>query len=188
MKFEAFNPDKHTIEEVAGLIYDVDFRTFDSLYKSKGKAVRDISKGLLKHGDDNLYAILDHDKIIGIIVLYINKKPSFILSLKAFTSFKLLAISILDYFVIADVNYGDVYIAELAVSEKCRGKGIGSKAIEKVIDYARQNNFKRVTLDADFRNDGAKRLYEKLGFKVFNKKEFLKRGMYNMEYDLEKEK
>ena len=30
----------------------------------------------------------------------------------------------------------------------------------------------------------AKALYEKMGFKVFNKKSFLKRGMYNMEFKL----
>jgi RimJ/RimL family protein N-acetyltransferase len=54
-----------------------------------------------------------------------------------------------------------------------------------VIDYARSKNYKRVTLDADFRNVGAKRLYEKIGFKQFNKKSVkigrFERGMYNME-------
>ena len=36
--------------------------------------------------------------------------------------------------------------------------------------YAKGNNLKRVTLDADFRNTGAKSLYERIGFKEFNKK------------------
>ena len=39
--------------------------------------------------------------------------------------------------------------------------------------------------NVDFRNDGAKALYERLGFKVFNKKRVkiggFERGMYNME-------
>ena len=43
-----------------------------------------------------------------------------------------------------------------------------------------------VILDADFRNAGAKRLYEKLGFKQFNQKRVkiasFERGMYNMEF------
>ena len=58
-----------------------------------------------------------------------------------------------------------------------------------VINYAKSKNYKRVTLDADFRNHGAKRLYERIGFKVFNKKsvKFLnfERGMYNMELKLD---
>ena len=44
---------------------------------------------------------------------------------------------------------------------------------------------KRVVLDADFRNDGAFRLYSSKGFKIFNRKSFgvpgKKRGMRNME-------
>ena len=56
--------------------------------------------------------------------------------------------------------------------------------IKDVIDYAKKNDYKRVILDADFRNPKAKALYERLGFNVYNKKSFLKRGMYNMELKL----
>lgn len=188
MKFENFNSQRHPVDEVASLIYDVDFRTFDGIYKNKIRAIDDISKSLLRYGDDNLYVILDSDEIIGIIVIWSRKKPSFIHSLLEFTSFKLLAIDILDYFVLSDVDKDDLYIAELAISNKVRGKGIGSKVIGLVLEEAGKKGFKKVKLDADFRNANAKRLYEKLGFRVFNKKEFLKRGMYNLEYDLEKEK
>lgn len=184
MNFEKFNPKKHSVNQVAGLIYDVDFRTFDKLYKNEESAVKDISRDLLKHGHDDLYVIVGTDEIIGIIVLWINKRPSFIQYFKEFTSFKLLAIGILDYFVISDVNKDEIYVAELGISRKCRGKGIGSKVISKVISWADKNNFKKVKLDADFRNKGAKKLYEKLGFKVYNKKEIFKRGMYNLEYRL----
>ena len=66
-----------------------------------------------------------------------------------------------------------------------RGRGIGRKVVCDVIDYARSKDYKRVTIDADFRNHGAKRLYEKIGFRVFNKKSVkirnFERGMYNME-------
>ena len=88
----------------------------------------------------------------------------------------------LDHFVLCDIKKGDLYIAEIAIDKNHRSKGYGSKVIHDVLDYARKNNYKRVILDADFRNTGAKALYEKIGFKVFNKKSFLKRGMYNMEF------
>ena len=69
-----------------------------------------------------------------------------------------------------------------------RCEGLGTKVLNEVINYAKDNNFKRVILDADFRNTNAKSLYERLGFKVFNKKRVklpkFERGMYNMEFIL----
>ena len=96
----------------------------------------------------------------------------------------LLIVEILDYFVICDIKKDDMYIAEIAIDENYRSKGYGTKVIKDVIDYAKKNHYKRVILDADFRNPKAKALYEKIGFKVYNKKSFLKRGMYNMEFKL----
>lgn len=184
MNFEKFNSKNHSVKEVASLIYEIDFRTFDNIYRNKELAIKDISKDLLKHNHEDLHVIICKGKIIGILVLWIGKRPSFIQYLKEFTSFKLLTIDILDYFVLSDVNEDELYIAELGISDKCRGKGIGSKVISKVIKKADENNFKKVKLDADFRNIDAKRLYEKLGFKEYNKKEIFKRGMYNLEYVL----
>ena len=74
-----------------------------------------------------------------------------------------------------------MHIFNFAIDKNQRSKGYGSKIINDVIDYVRKNNYKRVILDVDFRNAKSKALYEKIGFKVYNKKEFLKRGMYNME-------
>lgn len=184
MEFEKFNPNKHSVETVANLIYEVDFRTFDSFYENKNKACKDIARRLLTLEEDYLYTIVEKGKLIGIISFYIHKKPTFIQTLKEFTSFKLLAIDILDYFVLSDVERGDVYIAELSISSECRGKGTGTKVINQVIDYGKNNNYNKIKLDADFRNTEARKLYEKLGFKIFNQKKFLKRGMYNMEYKL----
>ena len=65
---------------------------------------------------------------------------------------------------------------------------MSAKVLGDVINYAKKNNLKRVTLDADFRNTGAKALYERLGFREFNKKRVkigsFERGMHNMELKL----
>ena len=70
------------------------------------------------------------------------------------------------------------------------GQGLGGKVINEVIEYAREKNLNRVLLDADFRNTGARRLYEKIGFKEFNRKRVkfpgFERGMYNMELILKR--
>ena len=190
MKFENFNPEIHDVHEVATLIYDVDFRTFDMLFSDKNKAVLAIEKYLDK--DESIWLILDDlEKIIGMVIFWVNKKPSFWHSFKQLTSFgglKLFIVDILDHFVLCDVLQGDVHVAELAISSSQRGKGLGREVLNLVIEESKKRGFNRVTLDADFRNTGAKSLYERIGFKTFNKKRVkigsFERGMSNMEYTL----
>lgn len=59
-----------------------------------------------------------------------------------------------------------IYIDDLCVDENIRGKSIGRKLYEYVINYARANNFYNVTLNVWEGNDSAKAFYEKLGMKV----------------------
>ena len=57
-----------------------------------------------------------------------------------------------------------VHVQALAVSEKERGKGIGSKLLEASIDYARSKGFSQVKLEVTDTNPRARRLYERIGF------------------------
>ena len=170
MIYETFDASKHDTRKVAKLIYDVDFRTFDLLFKNSDKAISTIEKQLKKEESlEDTKVILDDDNnIIGLLHLSAHLK--------------------LRYFVLCDVEKGDFHVAELAIDESQRGKGLGSKVLDDVIGYAKWNNLKRVTLDADFRNTGAKSLYERIGFKEFNKKRVkigsFERGMHNMELKL----
>ena len=187
MRYETLDPKKHDLNKVAELVYAVDYRTFDMLFKSKESAVKSIVKDLPKRGlGDYFKVILDEDgEIIGMLMIY-TAKVSHKFYLK---SIRLMIVDFLDHFVLADIEDDDLYLAELAIDSKLRGQGIGRKVVCDVIDYAKSKNYKRVTIDADFRNHGAKRLYERIGFKVFNKKsvKFLnfERGMYNMELKLD---
>lgn len=183
MKYETFNPQIHDTSKVARLVYDVDFRTFDMLFKNKSKAIATIEKDLYKRElDDYFKVVLDenHD-VIGILIIYTSKTSHKFY----FKSLKLLIVDILDYFVLCDIEKDDFYIAEIAIDDSLRGKGIGKKVLLDSIEYARKKGYARVILDADFRNAGAKALYERLGFKVFNKKRLkigsFERGMNNME-------
>ena len=178
MEYENFDSKIHDVNKIAKLQYDVDFRTYDKLFDSKEKAIKALAKNLEK--DECTKVIYDNGNIIGILVAYTHdKKPKIY-----FNSLKLLFVEILDYFVICDIKKDDVYIAEIAIDENQRSNGYGTKVIKDVIDYAQKKGYKRVILDADFRNPKAKALYERLGFEVYNKKSFLKRGMYNMEFKL----
>lgn len=183
MIYETFNPKKHDIQKVAELVYDVDFRTYDMLFKDKSKAIKAITGNLAKHKTNPFFKIISDSSqnIIGFVSMY-NSKSRYHFHLK---HFKLYIVDVLDYFVICDIKDDDLYIAEIAVDESVRCKGVGSRIINDVIDYASSKNYKRVTLDADFRNVNAKKLYGRIGFKTFNKKQVkignFKRGMYNME-------
>ena len=159
-------------------MYEVDFRTFDRLFKSKDGAIAAIERSLKK--DECIKIIFDNGNLIGVLIFYTYYKR-LKTSLK---SFRLLIVDILDYFVLCDIKNGDFYIAEIVVDKDYRSKGYGKKIITDVLNYAKDNCYGRVTLDVDFRNVKAKSLYERLGFEVFNKKSFLKRGMYNMEFRL----
>lgn len=183
MEYVTFNPRIHDVYKVAKLYYDVDFRTFDMLFKDESKAIECIANDFKKEKTDDLFkVILDEDgDIIGLLMLYTSKTSHEIY----FKSPKLVIVDILDYFVLSDINDDDLYLAQIAIDPKLRGQGLGKKVILDVIEYAKSKNYKRVTIDADFRNEGARRLYEKIGFSEFNKKRVkfpgFERGMHNME-------
>lgn len=184
--YETFNPEVHDVSHVAKLVYDVDYRTFDMFFKSSSNAINAISRYLQKKKSNNHFKVIldDNRNIIGYVSIYLHDHPhEFYLK-----SPKLFLVDILDYFVLCDIGENDLYIAEIAIDESQRGNGLGRKVINDVLGYAKSKNFDRVILDADFRNEGAKKLYESIGFKEFNKKRVkigsFERGMYNMEFNL----
>jgi len=66
---------------------------------------------------------------------------------------------------------GEFYIDTLAVDPAHQGKGIGKNLILEIIKYAESLNFNKVGLLVS--NPDAKRLYEKLGFKMVGSRNLL---------------
>ena len=59
-----------------------------------------------------------------------------------------------------------IYILiQLRSLSEYRGRGIASKLIEDAFERAKERGFKQVSLNCEFDNEGAMKLYEKLGFK-----------------------
>ena len=160
----------------------MDFRTFDMLFRDETSAVNAIEKSLYKRVNDYFKVVLDdEDEIIGMLIAY-----TYETSHKMYLgSFRLIVVDVLDHFVLCDIEKDDFYIAEIAIDESMRGQGMGRAVLLDAIEYARKKGYRRVILDADFRNAGAKSLYERLGFREFNKKRVkigsFERGMHNME-------
>jgi len=68
------------------------------------------------------------------------------------------------------IFWGELQIANIAVAEACRKKGIGTMILEKITTYAKMNSCIRMTLDVRESNKEAINLYNKLGFKTIGKR------------------
>jgi len=71
-----------------------------------------------------------------------------------------------------EINEEDniVYIVELEILPEYQGRGIGSSIISDIVEYAGASQ-KRVRIGCFKINRGAKRVYERLGFKVIEETE-----------------
>ena len=60
----------------------------------------------------------------------------------------------------------EMYVEALAVSAGYRGQGIGTALLERAIELARAEGLASVVLDVVDTNPGARRLYERAGFRA----------------------
>ncbi len=58
---------------------------------------------------------------------------------------------------------GDFYVQGIAIEPDFRGAGIGSLLMTDIENRARASGSDRLSLDVSAKNDGAKRLYKRLG-------------------------
>ncbi|MCS3916687.1 ribosomal-protein-alanine N-acetyltransferase [Caldanaerobacter subterraneus subsp. tengcongensis MB4] len=63
------------------------------------------------------------------------------------------------------------HITNIAVHPEYRGKGIGSRLMEGLIDLAKKNGITSMTLEVRESNLVAQNLYKKFGFKVLGRRE-----------------
>ena len=61
-----------------------------------------------------------------------------------------------------------LYLCHIAVTEKQRGKGIASELISFTESLAIKKGIKKLSLDVVKSNTGARKLYERMGFKIIN--------------------
>lgn len=61
-------------------------------------------------------------------------------------------------------GYQTVFLRHLVVEPQHRGQGIGTRAVERFLGWARNNGYGKVALTVNTANKDAVRLYERLGF------------------------
>jgi [ribosomal protein S18]-alanine N-acetyltransferase len=62
--------------------------------------------------------------------------------------------------------FDEIHINNVAILPQFRGRGIGSALLRHVLTEGRRLGARRATLEVRASNDGARRLYERLGFYV----------------------
>lgn len=81
-----------------------------------------------------------------------------------------------------ETEAGELYIDSIAVSEKCRGKGIATKLLHAVIEKARNMGLPAVGLLVDKGNPKAERLYARVGFQYVNDNTWGGHPMKHLQY------
>ena len=195
MKFEKLDLKKHNSHKVAELLYETDRDIFNFFYRNKSNTAQILEK-LIKLGNNNwghehIYVVTQNEMIIGALLYFmgnhhiIGELKFHFKNLNPFDAFRFLLIDLKDSLILSHLRKCDFYLAGVAVDEKFRRQGVGSLIIDQGINLARKRGCKRAVLDVALDNLGAKRLYEKTGFIVFNKRSypwFRRRiGMFNME-------
>lgn len=89
-----------------------------------------------------------------------------------------------DYSIPTEAELGEYYLDTVSVNRNCQGRGFGRQLIEAVCEQGRQLGRNRVGLLVDVTNPDAKRLYERLQFRVNNQRELAGEEYFHMVRDL----
>jgi len=200
MILEKLDLYKHDLEMVSELIYETDQNLFNTfLDKKKDNAINKLRKliiaGKNSYGYEHIYIAQDNDdRIMGILVAFRGEEVTFLEEVKIFSEtmnfsdfIKLTLIKpVYDKITASSIRGNDFYIGNLVVNPEYRGQGIGTEILKSSLLIAGEKKCKRVLLDVIFENNKAKKLYERIGFKVCNEKNYKwlrkSEGTYGMEY------
>lgn len=202
MKLKELDLNKYDLNQISELIYETDQNLFGIFldkepYQAVAKLEKLIEAGKNCYGHEHIYIAEDENgSVQGVLVAFRGDEIGFVQEAKIFKEtmnsrdfLKLTFIKpIYDKITASSIEGDDFYIGNLVVSSNLRGKGIGSKIIEESFELAREKGCKRVLLDVIFENSGAKKLYERIGFKKCCEKNLWwsskSDGTYGMEYTL----
>jgi ribosomal protein S18 acetylase RimI-like enzyme len=89
-----------------------------------------------------------------------------------------------DYSIPTEAEPDEFYLDTVSVNRNYQGQGIGRQLIEAVCEQGRQLGHNRIGLLVDVRNPDAKRLYERLQFRVNKQRELAGEEYFHMVRDL----
>ena len=159
-------PAKQRIK-IAKMLYETFEHIFSNIFGNKNKTILLISTCIQ---DDRTLVAFKDDLAVGLAGLQYCGKSFIDPSLKQVTrifgleTFRVLLFGGIFLF-FNKRTQKEIHLESLAVTTDEQGKGIGSKLLYFVIDYARLKGFSQIRLEVKDSNPNAKRLYERIGFK-----------------------
>lgn len=63
-------------------------------------------------------------------------------------------------------SHGELYVEGVAVVDSARGKGVGTRLFDALMNFARTRNYETISLEVIDTNIRALKLYERLGFTI----------------------
>ena len=127
----------------------------------------------------NIYVLEENNQILGQISIY---DGALLHALRKPILKDILNSYGIDYTPADETQAGEIYIDTFAVHPSTQGKGYGKKLLDFAIDKFVKEETKVLGLLVDNDNPNAKRLYERLGFKVVNEIEIFGKKMEHMQY------
>lgn len=159
--------------EVARLYHRAFYKKFSALWlfiKEERKVVPVLRESI--HFQDGFYAVLEGN-VIGFVGIETGERFYTQLSLSAFlkaynivsASWRYMAYGLYRLFH-GRTGSDAVHIDPIVVSSEARGMGVGTKLLEAVFNYAKKHRKRKVILEVVDTNPRARKLYEKMGFRV----------------------
>ena len=156
------------------LVYEAFQKKINSVIKEKEKAIRIITKSI--NYSAGFYAVYENS-LVGIAGTqskgnrFIKVKFSYFH--EEYEFFKALIKKIyFNFDSIGTIKNDELELTALSVQKEMRSRKIGTKLINSIILYAKNNGYKKVILTVVDTNPLAKKLYEKIGFNKHKTKKY----------------
>lgn len=180
MILEPFSPEKHPIEEVAGLIYDTEPVYFSLVFgRDRTVALPQIEKLVLAGGNafgrENITCAVRAGRVARVLIMQTPHAPG--LGEEFFAVARAAGLATAVRFLLAEwltfaPNYlkrapePGYYISSLSVVPAERGRGVGAALLEDAVRKVRSRGGGKIVLSVIAPNPPAVRLYERAGFRT----------------------
>lgn len=180
MYFTKCDINIHDLDDVSKLIYDTEPALFSLLFgKKRNKALERIKK-IVKAGNNSfgyeyIYLAIENNQIVGLTIIYKKEDSDKNIESNVFSeSLDFLSLIKLIFFekilisrvLTKNLDEHELYISNVCVDKKHRGKGIGTFLLNNIHKEAEKQNCKRIILDVSKDNSIAITLYKKSGFTI----------------------
>jgi len=122
---------------------------------------------------DRVITAINAGTVVGVACLHYDGSECFNSPFRALwdeLSLGVIRFLFLSWIMSESVESDTMYLDSLAVRSSQRGQGLGTKIINKVFSLAQEKGLTKVKLHVIDRNHNAKRLYERLDFKITGEK------------------